>query len=91
MKVKYSDKSLKDLKSFPPPDRTLIVKKIHYLCDNFELLKESKKVTLLKGTQFSNQYRFVVARKIRVLFRVVDDEIILLVLRVGQRKSIYNG
>ncbi len=89
MRVNYSDKSLKDLKSFTPPDRLLIVKKIEYLCANFELLKESKKVTQLKGTQFSNQYRFVVARKIRVLFRVIDDEIILLVLRVGQRKSIY--
>ena len=89
MKIKYSDKSLKDLKAFPPPDRMLIIKKIHYLCDNYELLKESKKVTPLKDTQFPNQYRFVVARKIRVLFQVVDDEIILLVLRVGQRKSIY--
>ncbi len=91
MRVKYSDKSLKDLKSFPLPERTLIVKKIEYLRDNFELLKESKKVTQLKGTQFPNQYRFVVARKIRVLFRVIDDEIILLVLRVGQRKSIYES
>ena len=89
MSVNYSDKSFKDLKSFTPPDRVLIVKKIEYLCVNFELLKESKKITQLKGTQFPNQYRFVVARKIRVLFRVIGDEIILLVLRVGQRKSVY--
>jgi len=89
LKLQYSDKALKDLKSFTQPDRVLIAKKINYLCENFALLKESKKVTQLKGTQFDNQYRFVVARKIRVLFRVVDDAIILLVLRVGQRKSIY--
>jgi len=89
LRVNYSDKSLKDLKGFNPPDRVLIIKKIEYLSDNFELLKESKKVTQLKGTEFSNQYRFVVARKIRVLFRVIDDEITLLVLRVGHRKSIY--
>ena len=91
MKLNYSEKALKDLKSFTSPDRLLIVKKINYLCENFELLKESKKVTQLKGTQFPNQYRFVVARKIRVLFRVIDNEIIFLVLRVGQRKSIYEG
>ena len=91
MRVNYSDKSLKDLKSFSQPDRVLIVKKIHYLAENFELLKESKKVTQLKGCEFENQYRFVVARKIRVLFCIVDDAIILLVLRVGQRKSIYKG
>jgi len=89
LKLQYSDKAVKDLKSFTQPDRVLIAKKINYLCENFALLKESKKVIQLKGTQFDNQYRFVVARKIRVLFRVVDDAIILLVLRVGQRKNIY--
>ena len=90
MKIEYSEKSLKDLKSFSPPDRVLIVKKIHYLAQNFELLKGSKKVTQLKGCKFENQYRFVVARKIRVLFRIIDDKIILLVLRVGHRKEIYD-
>ena len=89
MNIKYSEKSLKDLKSFSHPDRTLIVKKIHYLTENFEALKTSKKVTQLKGSEFENQYRFVVAKKIRVLFRIEEDEIILLVLRVGFRKSIY--
>ena len=89
MNIKYSEKSFKDLKSFSHPDRTLIVKKIHYLADNFEVLKSSKKVTELKGSEFQNQYRFVVAKKIRVLFRLEEDEIILLVLRVGFRKNIY--
>ena len=89
MNIKYSEKSIKDLKSFSHPDRTLIVKKIHYLADNFEVLKNSKKVTQLKGSEFENQYRFVVAKKIRVLFRIEDEKIILLVLRVGFRKSIY--
>lgn len=89
MNIKYSDKSLKDLKSFAHPDRVLIVKKIHYLADNFELLKNSKKVTELKGSEFDSQYRFVVAKKIRVLFRVEGEDIILLILRVGSRKNIY--
>jgi len=89
LNIKYSEKSIKDLKSFSHPDRTLIVKKIHYLADNFEVLKNSKKVTQLKGSEFENQYRFVVAKKIRVLFRIEDEKIILLVLRVGFRKSIY--
>jgi len=89
LNIKYSDKSLKDLKSFAHPDRVLIVKKIHYLADNFELLKNSKKVTELKGSEFDSQYRFVVAKKIRVLFRVEGEDIILLILRVGSRKNIY--
>ncbi len=89
MNIKYSEKSLKDLKLFSHPDKTLIIKKIHYLADNFEILKNSKKVTELKGSEFKNQYRFIVAKKIRVLFRIENDEIILLVLRVGFRKNIY--
>lgn len=91
MILEYSDKSLKDLKGFSQPDRTLIVKKLHYLKDNFDLLRESKKVTALKGCEFDNQYRFVVAKKIRVLFSVKNEKIILLVLRVGLRKSIYKN
>lgn len=89
MTIKYSDKSVKDLKSFSHPDRVLIVKKIHYLADNLELLKTSKKVTELKGSEFDSVYRFVVAKKIRVLFKIENEEIILLILRVGARKNIY--
>ena len=89
MNIKYSEKSVKDLKNFSLPDRILIVKKLHYLANNFELLKESKKVRELKGSEFKSQYRFTVAKKIRVLFRIERDEIILLVLRVGFRKNIY--
>lgn len=89
MNIKYSEKSVKDLKSFSHPDRILIVKKIHYLAENFESLRNSKKVTELKGSEYTNQYRFIVAKKIRVLFRVEEEEIILLVLRVGFRKNIY--
>lgn len=89
MNIKYSEKSIKDLKSFSHPDRTLIVKKLHYLANNFEVLKDSKKVTELRGSEFENQFRFVVAKKIRVLFRIENNEIILLVLRVGFRKDIY--
>ena len=89
MNIKYSEKSVKDLKSFSHPDRTLIAKKIHYLAEHFEVLKNSKKVTELKGSEFKDQYRFVIAKKIRVLFRIENNEIILLVLRVGFRKNIY--
>ena len=89
MNIKYSEKSIKDLKSFAHPDRILIVKKIEYLSENFGILKNSKKVTELKGSEFKNQFRFVIAKKIRVLFRVENGEMILLVLRVGFRKKIY--
>jgi mRNA interferase RelE/StbE len=89
MKVKYSDQSVKDLKTFNSADRTLIAKKLHYLADNFEVLKASKKVRELKGSQFDGQYRYTIARKIRAIFRIDNGEIVMLVLRIGMRKDVY--
>lgn len=89
MKLKYSELSIKNLKSFNQVDRTLIVKKLEYLKDNFTALKSSKKLRELKGTKHENQYRFTIARKIRAILVVENSELILLVLRVGLRKNIY--
>ena len=89
MNLEYSEKSIKDLKSFSLPDRTLVVKKLHYLSENFEVLKVGKKVRELKGSEYGLVYRFIVARKIRVLFKIENNTLILLVLRVGFRKNIY--
>ncbi len=89
MKVKYSDQAVKDLADFNGADRTLIAKKIHYLADNFASLKLSKKIRELKGTKYGGQYRFTIARKIRAIFRVEDDAVVMLILRIGLRKDIY--
>ncbi len=89
MILRYSEQSIKDLKKFEHSDRQLIVKKLEYLEKNFEALKNSKKITELKGSKFNDQYRYVVARKIRVLFRLENDKIVILILRVGLRKEIY--
>ncbi len=89
MKVKYTNQAVNDLRNFNNADRTLIVKKIHYLADNFELLKQSKKVRELKGTMYPGQYRFTIARRIRAIFRIEDNTIVLLILRIGRRKNIY--
>lgn len=65
MKILYSQHSVKDLKEFNAPERILVAKKIEYLADNFEVLKVTKKIRELKGTQFEGQYRYTIARKIR--------------------------
>jgi len=87
MKIEYSEIAIKDLLNFNEVDRRLIVKKIEYLAENFEVLKKSKKVTELKGKH--QKYRFVVARKIRVIFQVKDDKLVILILRIGKRKDFY--
>ncbi|MEC9491657.1 type II toxin-antitoxin system RelE family toxin [Flexistipes sp.] len=88
-KIKYSEFAVKDLKNFNPAERQLIVKKIRYLAENLDELKKTKKITELKGTKYKGQFRFVVARKIRVIFRIENDDLVLLVLRAGKRKDIY--
>lgn len=89
MNVRFSEQSVKDLKDFNGAERTLIAKKIEYLSENFELLKTTKKVRELKGTVYDGQYRYTIARKIRALFRIENGELVLLILRVGKRKDIY--
>lgn len=89
MKVKYSDQAANDLKGFNAADRTLVAKKIHFLADNFQQLKQTKKVRELKGTKFSGQYRYTIARRIRAIFRLEDDAVVMLILRIGRRKDVY--
>ena len=88
MQIEFSEIAIKDLLGFDKPERILITKKIEYLAQNFEDLKKSKKVTELKG-KHKGIYRFVVARKIRVLFQIKNDQITILIVRVGRRKNIY--
>lgn len=90
MKVRYSDQAVKDLKGFNNADRTLIAKKIHYLADNFEQLKQTKKLRELQGTKYTGQYRYTIARKLRAIFRIEENAIVMLILRVGLRKNIYD-
>jgi mRNA-degrading endonuclease RelE of RelBE toxin-antitoxin system len=89
LKIRYSDRAVKDLKGFNAVDRTLIATKTHYLADNFAQLTQSKKIRELKGTKYTGQYRYTIARKIRAIFRIEDDAIVMLILRLGLRKNIY--
>jgi mRNA interferase RelE/StbE len=88
-KLKLTDTAVKDLKEFNHAEGQLIAKKLRYLSENFELLKQSKKITQLKGTDYKH-FRFVIARRIRAIFELKDDELILLVLKIGRRKDIYD-
>ena len=88
MRLEFSEKSIDDLKSFSLDEKEFIFEKIKYLVKNYEILKNSKKITALKG-KHKGKYRFVIARKIRVIFQIKDNNLIILVLRVGRRKDIY--
>jgi mRNA interferase RelE/StbE len=86
--LKLTEGAVKSLKSFNHAEQQMIAKKLRYLSENFQLLKNSKKITELKGTDYKH-YRFVIARKIRAIFEIKDGELILLVLKIGKRKDVY--
>jgi len=86
-KLLFSEVAKEDLEKFTVDERIFIAEKLKYLAENFELLKRTKKIKRLKGNK--KFYRFVVAKKIRAIFEVRNDKLIILVLRIGKRKSIY--
>ena len=86
--LKFTDTAIQSLKQFNHAEQQIIAKKLRYLAENFDLLKERKKVTQLKGTSYKH-YRFVIARRIRAIFECQDGELVLLILKVGRRKDIY--
>ncbi|MCI0501479.1 MAG: type II toxin-antitoxin system RelE/ParE family toxin [Epsilonproteobacteria bacterium] len=87
-KLHLTDIAVKNIKDFNNAEQQLIAKKLLYLEENFEILKTSKKITELKGSEY-NHYRFVIARRIRAIFEIQNDKLILLVLKIGKRKDIY--
>ncbi|RUM58737.1 MAG: plasmid stabilization protein [Persephonella sp.] len=84
-----SEVAEKNLKDFSPDEKIFIAEKLKYLCENFDILKRTKKVKKLQG--YDNYYRFIISRKIRAIFEVQDDKLIILILRIGKRKDIYKN
>ena len=86
-KLKISEVAEKDLEKFSVDERIFIAEKLKYLAENFEILKKTKKVKKLQG--YDRYYRYVISRKIRAIFEVEGNKLIILILRVGKRKDIY--
>ena len=90
MLVLYSERASSDLSKFNHADRQLTAQKIECLAANFEKLKFTEKITELKGTKYKNIYKFLIARKIRAICRAENEKLVLLILRIGLRKNIYD-
>jgi len=89
LRLKLTETAKKGLLRFNHPEQKMIAKKLRYLAENFSELKRGKKVTELKGSE-GRHYRYVIARRIRAIFEVREGEMILLVLKIGRRKDIYD-
>lgn len=88
-KLLISEIAEKDLENFSNDEKVFIAEKLKYLAENFEILRKSKKVKKLQG--YDKYYRYVISQKIRAIFEVEGDRLIILILRIGRRKDIYKG
>ena len=86
-KLLISEIAEKDLEKFSVDERIFIAEKLKYLAENFEILRKTKKIKKLQG--YDKFYRFVISRRIRAIFEVEEDRLIILILRIGKRKDIY--
>ncbi len=86
-KLLISEVAEKDLEKFSVDERIFIAEKLKYLAKSFEVLKRTKKVKKLQG--YDKYYRYVISRKIRAIFEVEGDKLIILILRIGKRRDIY--
>ncbi len=80
--VKIANRAQKELKKVSPPYQNKIVKAIKELASN----PMPAGVKKLKGQ--INQYRVRVA-DYRIIYEVHGTEMIILVVKVGHRKSVY--
>ncbi|NGX61213.1 MAG: mRNA interferase RelE [Chlamydiae bacterium] len=85
-KIEFNKKCLKDLKKIPPVFRNQIQEKVGQLAGNprlegFKKLQGSKKIPL---------YR-VRCGDYRIVYVVNDDVLLILILEIGHRSTIYRN
>ncbi len=83
-RLRFLNRAVKDLKRINRPFQKIIKEKLIILAENPAVLKNN--IIALKGEEAL--YRFRVG-SYRVIFRKEDDELIILIIRIGHRKEIY--
>jgi len=82
----FDRKAVKELSRIDRPFQRIIKRKLELLASNPEVLKNDIKV--LKG-KIPDLYRLRVG-KYRVVYRQYNDKLIILIVRIGHRKNIYD-
>jgi mRNA interferase RelE/StbE len=83
--LKFLGKALKDLKKIDLPYQKIIKEKLLILANNPGVLKNN--IKKLGGTG-ENYFRLRVG-SYRVIFEKKEEQLIILVVRIGHRKEIY--
>lgn len=85
-KLKFLTSAIKELKKIDFVAQAMIKKKLEKFVENPEAMKGAVKP--LKG-QFKGKFRLRLGRY-RVIYQKQDDVMIILVVRVGPRKGVYD-
>ena len=84
--IKIEDGARKDIAKL---DRPVAKRVISFLRERLEKLDDPRSIgEALKGKKFGEFWKYRVG-DIRIIARIEDKELIILVVRVGHRKSIY--
>jgi len=84
-RLKFLGRALQDLKKIDLPFQKLIKEKLLILADNPEILKNN--IVKLAGTK-EHYYRLRVG-SYRIVYEKREKELIILIIRVGHRREIY--
>ncbi len=87
-RLKFHEKALKDFEKIAKPYQILIKEKLLILSENPKVL--ANQITRLKGTQDEPLYRLRVG-SYRVIFFKKFEELIIIIIRIGYRKDVYEG
>ncbi len=82
--IEFTPAAVRELAAFPQAIRRLIARKI----DALTLDPRPPGVEKLKG--FTDQYRVRVG-DFRIIYTIRDRQLIVLILRIGNRKDVYRG
>ena len=83
--LKFLGKALDDLKKIDRAHQTIIKEKLQILVKNPQVLKNN--IKKLKGSK-ENYYRLRVGNY-RVIFKKEEEQLIIIVIRIGHRKEVY--
>lgn len=83
--LNFLNSAKKEFKKLDTVAQKIIKEKLLLLIENPEILKNNIKA--LKG-EYKGKFRLCI-NQYRVVFQVKDEELIIIVVRVGHRKEVY--
>ncbi len=84
-KLKFLGKALDDLKKIDRAHQKIIKEKLLILAKNPQVLKNN--IKKLSGTK--NDYFRLRIGKYRVIFKKLQKQLIIIIVRIGHRKEVY--